>query len=70
MDFSDCNLTEADFAGTDLESARFSNCDLTLANFKEARNYYIDIQHNKVKKTKFSLPEALRLLDAFDIEVE
>ena len=70
VDFSDCNLTEADFAGTDLESARFSNCDLTLANFKEARNYYIDIQHNKVKKTKFSLPEALRLLDAFDIEVE
>jgi fluoroquinolone resistance protein len=70
VDFSDCILTEADFSGTDLELARFSNCDLSLANFKEAKNYSIDIQHNKVKKTKFSMPEALSLLDAFDIVVE
>ena len=70
VDFSECILTEADFSGTDLEGARFSNTDLSLANFKEARNYFIDVQFNKVKKAKFSLPEALRLLDGFDIVVE
>ena len=37
---------------------------------KEARNYHIDIQRDKGKKTKFSLPEALSLLDPFDIVVE
>lgn len=70
VDFSECILSEADFGGTDLEGARFIDCDLSLANFKEARNYHIDIQHNKVKKTKFSLPEALRLLDAFDVVID
>jgi fluoroquinolone resistance protein len=70
VDFSECILIEADFSGTDLEGARFSNTDLSHANFKEARNYFIDVQFNKVKKAKFSLPEALKLLDAFDIEVE
>ena len=70
VDFSECNLTEADFSGTDLEHARFADCDLSLANFKEARNYSINLQENKVRKTKFSLPEALSLLDPFDIVIE
>jgi fluoroquinolone resistance protein len=70
VDFSDTNLTEADFNGTDLENSRFSNCDLSLANFKEARNYSVDLVHNKMRKTKFSLPEALSLLNQFDIVIE
>jgi fluoroquinolone resistance protein len=70
VDFSESNLTEADFSGTDLENSRFNNCDLSLANFKEARNYFIDFNANKVRKTKFSLPEALSLLDQFDIIIE
>ncbi len=69
-DFSDTNLTDADFRGTDLENARFSNCDLSYANFKEARNYYVDLLQNKVRKAQFSLPEALSLLNQFDIVVE
>lgn len=70
VDFSECILTEADFSCTDLEGARFSDCDLSQANFIDARNYHIDVQHNKVKKAKFSLPEALRLLDSFDVVIE
>ena len=66
-DFSESNLTEALFEGTDLSDARFSDCDLSFANFKEAKNYSIDLRHNKVKKTKFNLPEALSLLNSFDI---
>ena len=70
VDFSEANLTDADFTGTDLENSRFSNCDLSHVNFKEARNYNIDLQYNKVHKTKFSMPEALSLLDSFDIIIE
>lgn len=69
-DFSECKLAQADFSGTDLENARFSNSDLTQADFKDARNYYIDMQHNKVSKAKFSLPEALALLHPFGIIIE
>lgn len=69
-DFSDCNLTQADFSGTDLEGARFSNSDISQADFRDARGYYIDVQHNKVAKAKFSLPEALTLLAAFDVIIE
>ena len=69
-DFSEFNLSQADFGGTDLDNARFSNSDLSHADFKDARNYNIDLQHNKVEKTKFSLPEALSLLNQFDIIVE
>jgi fluoroquinolone resistance protein len=70
VDFSEANLTGADFQGTDLENSRFSNCDLSLTNFKEARNYDVSLVNNKVLKTKFSLPEALSLLNQFDIIIE
>ncbi|MDB5284044.1 MAG: hypothetical protein JWO06_3119 [Bacteroidota bacterium] len=69
-DFSECNLTEANFEGTDLAEARFSDTDLSLANFREAKNYNIDVRFNKVRKTKFSLPEALSLLNSFDITLD
>ena len=70
VDFSETNLTEADFSGTDLENSRFADCDLSLASFKEARNYDVNLLSNKVRKTKFSLPEALSLLNQFDIVIE
>lgn len=70
VDFSECNLVEADFSGADLEGARFSNCDLSSANFINARNYGIDITGNKVKKAKFSLPEAINLLHSLGIVLE
>ena len=69
-DFSDCNLSQADFGGTDLLNARFSNSDISHVDFSGARNYHIDLQHNKVTKAKFSLPDALSLLDPFDIIIE
>ena len=69
-DFSECNLTETVFEGSDLSDARFLDCDLSLTNFKEAKNYSIDLRHNKTRKTKFSLPEALSLLNSFDIIID
>jgi uncharacterized protein YjbI with pentapeptide repeats len=70
VDFSECNLLEANMEGTDLVASRFINCDLSGANFNNARNYSIDVRSNKVKKAKFSMPDAMSLLDSLDIIVE
>jgi hypothetical protein len=41
--------------------------DLTAADFNDARNYAIDVKQNRLKKTKFALPEAVSLLKGLDI---
>ncbi|SEW52568.1 pentapeptide repeat-containing protein [Chitinophaga arvensicola] len=67
--FTECNLTQADFRGTDLAGARFALTDLTQANFVGAQRYAIDVQGNKIRKAKFSLPDALSLLDGLGVEI-
>ncbi len=67
--FADTCLIEADFKNTDLSLTTFHNCDLSKANFSGSKNYTIDIRANKVKKAKFSLPEAIALLLGFEIEI-
>jgi uncharacterized protein YjbI with pentapeptide repeats len=70
VDFSDANLGEADFGGTDLEKAIFRNSVLAGANFVGAKNYFISPQYNRLKGTKFSLPEAMSLLYGLEIVLE
>ncbi|MBS0627616.1 MAG: pentapeptide repeat-containing protein, partial [Verrucomicrobia bacterium] len=62
-------LIEVDFKDTDLLGTIFHNSDLSKADFSGSENYEIDVRLNKVKKARFSLPEALGLLRGFDIEV-
>ncbi|MBI9018428.1 MAG: pentapeptide repeat-containing protein [Phycisphaerae bacterium] len=69
IDFSDCNLSNANFDGTDLAMTRFGNTNLTGANFSGAFNYAIDPRFNKVKRAVFSMPEAASLLDGFGIVI-
>jgi len=69
-EFINVDLEKADFAGSDLQGSRFHNAVLEDANFVGARNYYIDPTSNRLKKAKFSVPEVLSLLAAFDIKVE
>jgi uncharacterized protein YjbI with pentapeptide repeats len=66
-DFTEVDLSEGVFTNTDFERSVFSKTNLTKANFKGARNYFIDARNNTVKKTEFSLPEALSLLNSLDI---
>ena len=47
----------------------FKETDLTGADFTGAVNYRIDINHNKIKKAKFSRLEAVSLLESLDIEL-
>jgi fluoroquinolone resistance protein len=67
VDFIEADLSGADFQDTDLEKSRFFKTNLSEANFKRARNYFIDVKTNTLKKTCFSMPEAMNLLHGLDI---
>ncbi len=67
VDFTETDLSHSDLKGTDFEKSRFFKTNLAYADFKGARNYYIDARVNTLKQTKFSLPEALSLLNGLDI---
>ena len=70
VDFTETDLSQADLKNTDFEKSRFFKTNLTEADFKGAKNYYVDARVNTLKKTRFSLPEALSLLDGLDVIIE
>ncbi len=70
VEFIETDLSHGDFKNTDFEKSRFFKTNLTGADFKGAKNYYIDIKNNTLKKTRFSLPEALVLLESLDVIIE
>ncbi len=70
VDFSEANLTRANCMKTDFSQSRFWQTNLTEADFRGAQNYAISAQVNTIKKTKFSLPDAMSLLYSLDIVLE
>jgi uncharacterized protein YjbI with pentapeptide repeats len=69
-DFIETDLKDSDLAGSDFENSIFFKTDLSGVDLTHATNYAIDINSNTLKKTRFSLPEALSLLSNLDIIVE
>lgn len=69
VDFTEANLTKANCNYSDFTGARFINSNLTHTDFTNATNYAIHPDGNILCKTKFSLPEALSLLEVYDIIV-
>lgn len=67
VDFREADLSQADFAGTDLSGSLFLNTNLTEADLSCAMNYRIDPRTNTLKAARFSLPEAISLLQDLDI---
>ena len=67
VDFEETDLTQAVCRGTDFTNSRFCRTNLTKADFSGAKNYSIAAQQNTLKKTQFSLPEAMSLLYHLDI---
>jgi uncharacterized protein YjbI with pentapeptide repeats len=70
VDFSGTNLKEANLRGTDFEKSIFRQTNLEKADLVKAKNYMIPPDVNTLKKTKFSLPEAMALLYSMDIVLE
>jgi fluoroquinolone resistance protein len=70
VDFREADLTQADLTHTDFADSLFMDTNLTEADFTQARNYTINASLNVLKKTRFSLPEAMSLLYGLDIILE
>ena len=70
VDLRETDLTKAQLMGTDFTKSQFFETNLTKADLTDAKNYSIDIYHNKITKAKFTLPEALSLLYSMGIELE
>lgn len=68
--FQDCALGQASFRECDLRNTVFHHCDLSRADFRDARNYGINVMNNKISKARFSLPDAIGLLAGFDVVIE
>lgn len=68
-DFREADLSGADLSGTDLPGALFHKANLTGADLSTARNYAINVKESPVKGAKFSLPEAMSLLEHLDIRL-
>jgi fluoroquinolone resistance protein len=69
VDFSEANLRAADCMFTDFTKSQFRHTDLTGTDLRGATNYFIQPGLNTLKKTRFSLPEAMSLLYNLDIEI-
>jgi fluoroquinolone resistance protein len=67
VSFEEADLTQSDCTFTDFNASRFLHTNLTEADFTSATNYTIAPHLNILKKTKFSLPEAMALLHGLDI---
>lgn len=67
VSFEEANLTQANCRFTDFQNSRFMHTNLTEADFTGAKNYAIAANLNTLKKTRFSLPEAMSLLYNLDI---
>ncbi|PPK87595.1 uncharacterized protein YjbI with pentapeptide repeats [Neolewinella xylanilytica] len=77
--FTGCDLTEADFTQADLTGitlvdcdlarATFDNTDLRKADLRDSRHYRIDPTQNRVRGARFSLPEAVGLLQTFGVKI-
>lgn len=68
--FEQADLREADFSGSKMTGTRFGGADLRAADFSLARDYAFDLAANRVKGVRVALPEAVKLLAFFDIDVK
>ncbi|HEX2867362.1 MAG TPA: pentapeptide repeat-containing protein [Ignavibacteriales bacterium] len=69
VNFENADLSRGNFNGTDFYLSKFKNTNLSSADLRDARNYDINPEFNKIKKARFSMPEVMTLLQCFDIEI-
>ena len=69
VDFRSADLSNSSLTYCDFQGSHFVNSNLTSADFTGSENYNIDVFENTIKNAKFSLPEALSLLDHLGIKI-
>ncbi|MCU0399592.1 MAG: pentapeptide repeat-containing protein [Algoriphagus sp.] len=70
VDFSQAELQEANFQGSDLSGAVFDGTNLEKADFRDAVNYRIDPEINRIKGARFDLQGLPGLLVKWGIKVQ
>ena len=68
--FAECDLSECNFNSCDLDNTEFYKCDLQKADFRGATGYQVDILSCRLKGARFSMIEALNLLQSLEISLE
>lgn len=67
VSFEDTNLSYADCTYTDFKDSRFIHTNLTGTDLRGAKDYQIVPIQNTLKRTKFTMPEAMSLLYNLDV---
>ena len=70
VDFTEADLTNAVFDQCDLSNAIFSTTNLEKVDFTTAFNYSIDMDANKIKKSKHSKGQLGGLLEKYNLIIE
>jgi uncharacterized protein YjbI with pentapeptide repeats len=70
VDFTEADLSGADFADCDLLQATFDNTILEKADLRTAVNFSIDPERNKLKKAKFTTAGLAGLLDKYNLLID
>lgn len=69
VDFREADLSNANVVYTDFYKSFFVHTKLIHVDFTEATHYNIDINLNDIRKSKFSFPEVISLLQCLDITI-
>lgn len=70
VDFSEADLKKSLLINCNLLDATFQNTNLELVDLRNATNYSIDPEQNRLKGAKFSLSEVIGLLNKYQIKIE
>lgn len=68
-DFTMANLTASNFVGSELSGAVFDQTVLEKVDFREAQNYRIDPELNRIKGARFDLDGLPGLLGKYGIKI-
>lgn len=68
--FDECDLRDSSFKGCRLERTQYVHSSMQKADFREAREYQIDIETNKLSSARFSFPEVISLLKSIGIRID
>lgn len=68
-DFTQADLTSSEFQGSDLSGATFDQTIIEKVDFRNAINYSIDPEKNRIKGARFDLEGLPGLLGRYGIKV-
>jgi fluoroquinolone resistance protein len=69
VDFYEAQCVKVSFQGSMLYGTTFNGANLSEADFRGATEYSIRVLETNISKAKFSMPEAISLLDSLNITI-